>query len=95
MKGVDAIKTVICTKMEEAFRLPVEFNGQVQEIDVTLRVTGFSPRFIASVNGEEVIIEKDEEGSYRAIQFDPQASGQLDKDLVAAIVTSIQQVFGA
>ena len=80
--------------MEEAFKLPVEFNGQVQAIDVTLRVTGYSPRFIASVNGEEVIIEKDEEGNYRAIQLDPHTSGQLDTDLVVAIVTSIQQVFG-
>jgi hypothetical protein len=81
--------------MEESFKLPVLWNGREQEIDVTLRVTGFSPRFIASVNGAEVTIEKDEEGSYRAIQFNQDVSAIKDRDLIAAIVNTIQEAFGS
>ena len=79
--------------MEESFKLPVSHKGEVIEVPVTLRVTGYSPRFIALIGTLEVTIEKDEEGAYRALHGNSDGP-PIDKDLVSGIVEKLQLVFG-
>lgn len=78
--------------MEESFSLPVSYKGEDIEVPVVLRVTGYSPRFIAMVNGIEITIEKDEEGRYRAIQSNSETH-PIDKELLSAVVDNIESIF--
>jgi hypothetical protein len=72
--------------MEELFSLPVSYKGKEIEVQVVLRVTGYSPRFIALINAIEVTIEKDEEGLFRALNYSEGTIKDIDQGLLLATV---------
>jgi hypothetical protein len=53
--------------MEEPFVIEVNYKGVERAFEARLQVFGYSHRFHVDVEGVEVLFERDEEGSYRAM----------------------------
>lgn len=53
--------------MEEPFTLRVAYNGQEQDYEAQLQLWGYSYQIRVTVEGTEVLYERDEEGAFRAI----------------------------
>lgn len=80
----------IC-KMEEAFELPVLFNGQNLLLPAQLQAWGYSHRILVRLKDQTLIFEPDEERNYRAVLSDPERTPDLQ--LVKAIVTTLESLF--
>lgn len=52
--------------MEERFTLPISYKGKEQSVDFTFRKLGYTYKISAWIDGQEVLFEPDEEGSFRA-----------------------------
>ncbi len=80
--------------MNEAFDLPVSYNGSEMLFPAYLQQSRYSFRFAVDVYGQEVFFERDEEGGYRALidleQVD--ANKKLDAHLLQAIADAIEAV---
>jgi hypothetical protein len=53
--------------MDEPFVITLNYKGAEREFRARLQVFGYSHRFHVDVEGTEVLFERDEEGSYRAL----------------------------
>lgn len=78
--------------MEESFELPVTYNGRETTFESRLVIQGYTHKFCIVVGEAEVVYERDEEGSYRALIANPDAvKGKLPEGgLLAAIGEKIQ-----
>jgi len=78
--------------MDEPFDLPVNYKGAERLFGATLQASGYTHRFHVDVDGTNVIFERDEEGSYRAI-IPPETAGRLpETELLKAIAAAIEQI---
>ncbi len=81
--------------MDEPFELEVPYKGKTECFQLQLQVVGYTFRFIVPVHGKELWIERDEEGSYRALlPYDSahESGNKIDKELVEAILQKLQEV---
>ena len=81
--------------MEDSFELSVEHNNTKDLFTAALVVYGFTYRFNVDVNGQSVLFEPDEEGSYRAI-INPDDSPQgksIDVKLLQKIAEALEAIF--
>ena len=53
--------------MDEPFVIELDYKGVARAFEARLTVFGYSHRFHVDVEGMEVLFERDEEGSYRAM----------------------------
>jgi hypothetical protein len=75
--------------MEDEFFIPVNYKGAEREYPARLEVFGYSHRFRVVVEGTEVLFEKDEEGSYRAV-IPPETQGKIpETGLLQSIAQAI------
>jgi hypothetical protein len=78
--------------MEEPFNIPVQFKGVDREFEASLQIFGFSHRFHVSVEGTDVIFDRDEEGHYRAI-ISPENKGKIPETaLLKSIAQAIEHI---
>jgi hypothetical protein len=78
--------------MDEPFIIAVNYKGVGREFEARLQVFGYSHRFHVAVEGVEVLFERDEEGSYRAI-VPPEQEGKIpDAGLLAVIAEAIERI---
>jgi hypothetical protein len=80
--------------MSESFTLSFLYKGIPQEIDCTLRVSRFKYQFLCSIDKSEMILEKDDEGNFRAMDSDPfsNKSQKPDPGLVRALMDELERV---
>ena len=82
--------------MEEQFSLPVTYRGQEHQIDFTFRRLGYTYKISAEIQGQTVLFEPDEEGSFRATQADPfgdlQVGESPKRELDRAFIQRITEV---
>ena len=80
--------------MNESFELPVVFNNKEMLLPAQLHQYGYSFKIEVEVNGVAVFLERDEERNWRAM-VEPsgvEMNSSLSKELLEAILTSIEQV---
>jgi hypothetical protein len=78
--------------MEDLFLIPVHYKGVERQFEASLQVLGYIHRFHVAVDGTDVIFEKDEEGSYRAV-IPPETPGKPpETPLLQAIAAAIEQI---
>ena len=78
--------------MNEPFSIPLNYKGIDRNFEATLQVLGYTHRFRVEVDGVEVIFERDEEGSYRAI-VPPETQGKLpEAGLLQGIAEAIERI---
>jgi hypothetical protein len=81
--------------MAQRFSLPIDYNGEQKELPAQLLVTGYTHRFVVTVDELEIFFEPDEEGCYRAIKMPGQEQvpfERIDKGLLSAIQQKIQAI---
>lgn len=85
--------------MEETFTLPVSYKGKEYDLAFTFRRLGYTYKISTQLNGQELLFEPDEEGSFRATLANPNAgnpvegSQPIDKSFVAAIIEVLTVAF--
>jgi hypothetical protein len=57
--------------MPEAFTLNFMYKGSPQSIECTLRISAYTYQFLCTIDGIEMILEKDDEGNFRAMESNP------------------------
>ena len=80
--------------MGEPFELPVEYKGEQLILNASLLVTGYTHKFNVDVNGQNIIFEPDDEGSYRAIipYDDIPETKSVDIELLKEIAKEIEGI---
>ena len=73
------------------FEIPVEYKGKEFTFPAEVIRYGYVHRIQVDVNGQIIFLEKDEEGSYRAIA-DSSNKKELEKDLLQCIVSSVEEI---
>jgi len=74
--------------MEELFTITILHNGVEKELAGKLRISAYTHQFIFTVGESEIILEKDDEGNFRAITASA-FSGKpqnIDPSLVQALI---------
>lgn len=78
--------------MEDLFLIPVNYKGVERNFEASLQVLGYTHRFHVAVDGVDVIFERDEEGSYRAV-IPPETPGKPPAtELLQEIARAIEQI---
>jgi hypothetical protein len=57
--------------MPEDFTVNFLYKGVPQEIQCTLRVSTYTYQFLCTIDNTEMIVERDDEGNFRAMEADP------------------------
>jgi hypothetical protein len=78
--------------MDEPFIITVNYKGADRDFEATLQVFGYTHRFHVAVEGTDILFERDEEGSYRAI-LPPEHTGKIpDTGLLQCIAQAIERI---
>lgn len=79
--------------MEDVFDIEVTYGGQQCTYQARLETYGYTYRFHFSIDGQAVLFEPDEEGSYRAYTepsaVDPKP---VEPALIAAIIHTLEDI---
>ena len=78
--------------MFDTFGLPVEYKNETLMLPAQLAHSGYSHAFKVELNGQEVLFEPDEEGSYRALVKPEELNESLKVDLLEAVAAAIEKV---
>jgi hypothetical protein len=79
--------------MYDPFELPIMYKGQEILLPAQLFQHGYIHHFQVEVNGELLLFERDDEGSFRAL-IDPEKaqSSKIDRGLFEAIIKTLDQL---
>jgi hypothetical protein len=78
--------------MEDIFLIPVNYKGVEKSFEASLQVMGYTHRFHVAVDGADVIFERDEEGSYRAVIPPESTAKPPATELLQEIARVIEQI---
>ena len=79
-------------RSEHTFDLPVEYGGKELIFTGEVLQVGYVHKIVIDVNGHEISLEKDDEGKYRALLTNIESENKIDKELVKAIVESVEKL---
>jgi hypothetical protein len=57
--------------MAESFILNYFYKGIAEEVTCSLRISRYTYQFICTIDGSEIILEKDDEGRLRVLNSEP------------------------
>ena len=79
--------------MEELFTITVLHNGMEKELQGRLRISAYTHQFLFDIGDAEIILEKDDEGNFRALM--PAASSEkakkTDPSLIRALLAEMEK----
>ena len=80
--------------MDDTFLLPVTYRGTEYEFRLKIVSAGYAPRYFVWVHDVEVVFERDDSGSFRAIVYNPEVfSNQLpERGLLESISSMLDDL---
>jgi hypothetical protein len=80
--------------MSESFTLDIIYKGVPQKINCALRASTYTYRFLCQAGNTDIILEKDDEGQWRALEADPFSENKLKSDpgLVRAVLEEMKRI---
>ncbi len=78
--------------MDDAFELPVNYNGQELLFPSRMIRFGYTYKIEVDVNGTTVSFERDEERNFRAIVSPEKMDSNINVDLLNAIAESLENL---
>ena len=80
--------------MNDALLLPVTYRGKEYEFRLKIVSTGYAPRYFVWVHEVEVIFERDDEGVFRALIYNPENLSSLlpERGLLESIGSTLQEL---
>ncbi len=78
--------------MEESFNITVSHNGIEKELAGKLRISAYTHQFLFHIDDSEIVLERDDEGNFRAIQISafPEKTNNIDPSLVRALIKEME-----
>ncbi len=78
--------------MEESFNITVSHNGIEKELEGKLRISAYTHQFLFHFDDSEIVLERDDEGKFRAIQINtsPEKTKNIDTSLVQALIKEME-----
>jgi len=73
--------------MGEMVTIPVDYNGDERTFEAEVQVWQYGHRFLVSVDGVDMVFERDDSGEYRAIVAEGFTGKLPDRGLVQAIAS--------
>lgn len=80
--------------MQDTITLNFSYKELPQKIDCVLRVSTYTYQFLCTVDNTEMILEKDDEGNFRAMEASPFAgkNRKPDPGLVRALILEMERI---
>jgi hypothetical protein len=80
--------------MSEDFTVNFLYKGVPQEILCTLRVSTYTYQFLCTIDDTEMILERDDEGNFRAMEADPfqMKKKKPDPALVRTLIGEMEKI---
>ena len=80
--------------MSESFTLNFLYKGVPKEVECTLRISRFKYQFLCTIDNTEMILEKDDEGNFRAMESDPFSNNNQkpEPSLVKAVIDELERI---
>jgi hypothetical protein len=81
--------------MTDEFDLIIDYRGEQKHFPARLLLQGYTHKFKVIIDNKEVSLERDEEGSYRALlrpRQDEIEFGKIDRNLLRAIQEKIESI---
>ncbi len=80
--------------MSESFTLRFLYQGIQREVECTFRASSYTYQFLCVIDGQEMILEKDDEGKLRALAADPFSAkkNRPDPALVTAMMEELENI---
>ena len=80
--------------MSDSFILHYLYKGVAEEITCSLRVSRFTYQFLCTLDGADIIIEKDDEGNLRVMESEPFSgkSKKPDVQQIKAIIDELERI---
>ncbi len=80
--------------MPEDFIVNFLYKGVPQEIQCTLRVSTYTYQFLCVIDNTEMIVERDDEGNFRAMEADPFSAKKKKPDpaLIGLLIREMERI---
>ena len=80
--------------MPEDFTVNFLYQGVPRKIHCTLRVSAYTYQFLCKIDNTEMILEKDDEGNFRAMEADPFTVKKKKPDpaLVRTLIEEMEKI---
>ncbi|HET7001043.1 MAG TPA: hypothetical protein VFI33_07030 [Puia sp.] len=80
--------------MPEDFTVNFLYKGVPREIHCTLRVSTYTYQFLCTIDDTEMILERDDEGNFRAIEADPFTikKKRPDPSLIRTLIGEMEKI---
>ena len=78
--------------MEDTFDIPVIYKNKELLFIGRLLHLGYVHKIAIDVNGEQILLEKDDEGNYRAVLANINSESKIDRELIKVIVESFEMI---
>jgi hypothetical protein len=80
--------------MSDSFTLHYSYKGVPKEIVCSLRVSKFTYQFLCTLDGTDIIIEKDDEGNLRVMEAEPFSDNGKKPDVlqIKAIMDELERI---
>lgn len=80
--------------MEELFTITVLHKGIEKELSGKLRISAFTHQFLFKIGDAEIMLEKDDEGNFRALVPAPfsETTWKIDSSLIQALIEEMEKV---
>jgi hypothetical protein len=80
--------------MPRTFTLHFLYKGIPQQVNCVLRTSTYTYQFLCEIDKNELIIEKDDEGSWRVINANPLSHHivKTDRGLVKALLEEMEKI---
>ena len=79
--------------MSDHFELEINYRNTKHLFSGELAMLGYTHKIFMQVNGFDLVFEPDEERNYRVVVAEGQDAAKLDRELVQAILTELENVF--
>jgi hypothetical protein len=78
--------------MEQTVEIPVTIRGEERIFVAQVQAWRYGLRFLVDIEGNEVVLERDDAGEFRAILPEGFAGRLPDKVVIGAIIEVLQQL---
>ena len=80
--------------MAESFTLDIEYKGKHQEVTCSFKERAFTYQFLCTIGNSEMILERDDEGKFRALEADPFSKGtpKPDPGMVKVLIEEMERI---
>ena len=78
--------------MEQTVEIPVTIRGEERIFSAQVHAWRYGLRFLVDIDGNEVVLERDDAGEFRAILPEGFTGEPPDKAVISAIIEVLQQL---